>query len=315
MRKDSPIWAVTAYYNPFRGARRYANYRAFWRNLAIPLVTVEWSPNADFQLEKDDADVLVQVSGGDVMWQKECLLNIAVDHVPLASTYVAWLDCDIIFDDSDWPEKAVALLASHHLVQLFGEVDHLPICDTERINAGIARRHQPTSTRKGIVQEIKSGRPFYEEGPQPGARRRMSGNPGMAFAGHAEWLKRVRFYDAAIVGGGDRMLIAPLLGQLDEVFRERPATPAHERHYRGWLDRLRGLLPMQYAFLPGKIYHLYHGELSDRHYPARPAVLTESGFDPELHICKTPQGVWQWTDEAGKVGARVLAYLESRNDA
>jgi hypothetical protein len=69
MRKDSPIWAITSYYNPLRGARRYANYRAFWRNLAIPLVTVEWSANADFQLAKDDADVLVQVSGGDLMWQ------------------------------------------------------------------------------------------------------------------------------------------------------------------------------------------------------------------------------------------------------
>jgi hypothetical protein len=103
------------------------------------------------------------------------------------------------------------------------------------------------------------------------------------------------------------MLIAALLGQLDDVFRERPVTPAHQRHYFGWLDGLQGLLPMQYTFLPGRIYHLYHGELSQRRYKLRPALLTESAFDPELHISRTPQGVWRWTDEAGEVRARLLS--------
>jgi hypothetical protein len=124
MQDTSPIWAITSYYNPFRGLRRYANYRAFRRNLAIPLVTVEWSREADFQLTKDDAEILVQVSGGGLMWQKECLLNIALDRLPQESQYVAWLDCDIIFDDPEWPEKTISLLATHRLVQLFEEVRH-----------------------------------------------------------------------------------------------------------------------------------------------------------------------------------------------
>lgn len=315
MQHTSPIWAITSYYNPFRGLRRYANYRAFRRNLAIPLVTVEWSHEADFQLNQDDAEVLVQVSGGSLMWQKECLLNIALDYLPHESRYVAWLDCDIIIDDPEWPQKTIGLLATHGLVQLFEEVRHLPVCDTQRIDEKMARQQQPIHTQQGLVAQLKRGMPFYEENAEPGIPKKVIGSLGLGYAAHAEWLREARFYDAGIVGGGDRMFIAPLLDRLEECFRERPATPAHRRHYFGWLHRARGVLPMPHTFLPGKIYHLYHGELRNRNYQLRSAILTESGFDPELHIVKTPQRVWQWTNEAGELPARVLAYLASRRDS
>jgi hypothetical protein len=66
-----------------------------------------------FELTKDDADILIQISGGAVLWQKERLLNLAIKLVPLHVKSIAWLDCDVIFDRPDWADsRALAGTAS-----------------------------------------------------------------------------------------------------------------------------------------------------------------------------------------------------------
>ena len=78
--------------------RRKANYHVFRDRLRLPLLTVEWSQTGQFALGPADAELLIQLDGGDVMWQKERLLNVAIAHLPPQCTHVAWLDCDLIFD-------------------------------------------------------------------------------------------------------------------------------------------------------------------------------------------------------------------------
>jgi len=74
--------AVTSYFNPMKSRRRLANYRTFRSRLDVPLVTVELAFDGQFELTSGDADHLIQLSGGDIMWQKERLLNIALEAVP-----------------------------------------------------------------------------------------------------------------------------------------------------------------------------------------------------------------------------------------
>jgi hypothetical protein len=76
------VWAIASYYNPVGYRRRLANYRLFRANLGIPLVTVELSFDGRFELAEDDADILIQLTGGAVLWQKERLLNLAAKAVP-----------------------------------------------------------------------------------------------------------------------------------------------------------------------------------------------------------------------------------------
>ena len=104
------MWAMTSYYNPVRYKRRLSNYRIFRENLGVPLITVELSFNGQFELTEEQADILIQISGGAVLWQKERLLNVALQAVPSSCTKVAWLDCDILFDTPNWIEAADGLL-------------------------------------------------------------------------------------------------------------------------------------------------------------------------------------------------------------
>ena len=47
----------------------------------------------------------VPCEGG--LWQKERLVNVAIEHVPAACTVIAWLDGDILFSDPRWMPKTV----------------------------------------------------------------------------------------------------------------------------------------------------------------------------------------------------------------
>jgi hypothetical protein len=90
LRNTGGLWAITAFLTPAGYTRRLKNYRLFRRHLSVPLITVELSFNRRFELATGDSEILVQLHGGDVMWQKERLLNLALQHLPSACDTVAW---------------------------------------------------------------------------------------------------------------------------------------------------------------------------------------------------------------------------------
>src|SRR5262245_28638638 len=111
--ENQSLWAITAYFNPVGYRRRYANYQMFRRHLSIPLLTVELAFDRDFELRDTDADCLIQRRGSDVMWQKERLLNLAIDHLPTTCTRVLWIDCDLIYTCRNWAADLNRLLDAY----------------------------------------------------------------------------------------------------------------------------------------------------------------------------------------------------------
>ena len=57
-----------------------------------------------------------------MLWQKERLLNLALAALPDRCDAVAWLDCDVVFEDDDWPARAVEALQRFPLIQPFQTV-------------------------------------------------------------------------------------------------------------------------------------------------------------------------------------------------
>src|SRR5262249_8316270 len=120
------LWAITSYFNPIGYHRRLENYHTFRQYLTVPLVTVELAFNGAFQLHSGDADILMQFRGGDVLWQKERLLNLALKSLPASCEKVAWLDCDVVFENKDWAARTNQALDDFGLLHLFHECYHLP---------------------------------------------------------------------------------------------------------------------------------------------------------------------------------------------
>ena len=97
------LWAVTTFYNPagyrYEEGELRALSRSRWRDSGVPLLTVELAfGDAPFELAGPTTpSQLVQLRGGDVLWQKERLLNIGMRCLPDDCDKVAWLDADVLF--------------------------------------------------------------------------------------------------------------------------------------------------------------------------------------------------------------------------
>ena len=124
--KTEGLWAITAYFNPAGYKQRYRNYRVFRERLKVPLVAVELAYCPEFELDPEDAEILIQLRGENVLWQKERLLNVALKALPDACSKVVWVDCDIIFEQDNWAERLCALLDRFIIVQSFSKVFYLP---------------------------------------------------------------------------------------------------------------------------------------------------------------------------------------------
>ncbi len=330
-RSKGPLWAITTYFNPCGYRRRLENYHTFRRQLAVPLVTVELSFDGVFELEPADSDILVQLSGADVMWQKERLLNVALGSLPKECTKVAWLDCDVVFDNADWPEAAALALDRHAVIQPFSQSRELvPDVGVDRCD----REHsQPkgealasalaTSRLKEDVQRSAVGNPSHDE---CGSRSRLASGYllstavgdrpdvecGMAWAARTEIIHRHNFYDACIMGCGDGAIIAGILGNFQDLIDYLLMNGRRAEHYLNWAKPFHETIRGDLGFCAGTIYHLWHGERKDRQYLRRRVEFAEFDFDPFHDISFDKTGCWRWNTDKPQMHRFVKDYFPSR---
>ncbi len=152
------ICAITSYYNPLGWKSRLRNYQQFRAKLHCPLITVELNSN-----EIDDA---IHLQSPDLLWQKERLLNVALDHLPPNCEIVCWIDADIVWEN-DFCKQVETALTKYDLVQMFS------VCKREKQNQ---------------VRSITLG---------------GNGGNGLAWCAKREDIEATRFFDYCIVGSGD----------------------------------------------------------------------------------------------------------------
>jgi hypothetical protein len=205
------MWVMTSYYNPARYKRRLTNYRIFRANLRTPLVTVELSYDGHFELTESDADILIQISGGAVLWQKERLLNIAIKSIPQNVSSIAWIDCDVIFERPDWVDEAELQLSKVNIVQLFSDLVDL---NSEGYQSDV-KYHSVRPSGHGIISAINEGALTLDAATASWDRVR-SFPCGLAWAARRGILEDHGLYDAMIVGGGDTAMAHTIYGQFEK---------------------------------------------------------------------------------------------------
>lgn len=324
----APLWAVTTYYNPAGYTRRLRNYRAFRRNLEVPLLTVELAPPGRHVLTSTDAEILVQLTGEDRIWQKERLLNLGIARLPPHVAYVAWVDCDVLFADAAWPARAAAHLAAHGgIVQLFERSVHLPHeLAAEDVTVTSARATPPLVTGISVPKGVRTGTfedndrrlATARDAPTTAAYYRFADGHncfGLAWAARREELARAQLYDRNVVGGGDGVPVQAGLGLLPRLWTARRFAPAHRADIEAWARRAAdaGLLA-HVGHLGGDVYHLWHGTFRNRNYRGRYDILARHAYDPTRDVRLADNGAWAWSDPAGPLARDVAEYFFARRE-
>ena len=286
-----------------RYRRRHANYRAFRERLNVPLVAVELAHGPDFELTEEDADVLIQLRDGDVMWQKERLLNVALGGLPASCRKVVWVDCDIVFAAEDWAERVERPPRALHAgsgVQPCPSPS--PSTDGEIV-----------CTQPSAALAIASGMTGTNEFGRPTLRGPGSTNNGLAWAARRELLDEAGFYDACIVGGGDLAMVSAAHGRFDVATRSM--SDRQVDHYLDWARPYHEMVGGETGFSDGAGVPPLARR---RREPAlsRAGTMGSSALDsiPVDDIAHAADGGWRWNTAKPGLHAYVRSYFASRNE-
>lgn len=303
------LWAVTSYFNPMGYRRRRANYRIFRERLSLPLVAVELVYGAEPELGPDDAEILIQLRGSDVLWQKERLLDIAFPALPPACRKVVWIDCDVFVEDPAWPERVEALLETVPLAQPFSRVHHL--CSAWRPGDPIGTATE--FSRVSIAQAVVAGAGPAETLEHVPDRTRTRAS-GFVWAARRELIERHGLYDAAIIGGGDRLLCYASYGEFAAAARAYEMSARRRDHYRAWAELWHRDVGGDIGTLDCDLVTLWHGDLGNRGIGRRNEGLVAHGFDPYSDIAHDVGGAWRWNSDKPQLHRFVRDYFLSRRE-
>jgi hypothetical protein len=325
------LWGITCFFNPSRSRRRLENYQAFRRSLGVPLVTVELAYGPQPELHEEDADILIPLRGKDILWQKERLLNLALEAVPRDCDAIVWLDSDVLFERADWPvlvrkelERCVLLQPFQDTVDVgpnerAEEIEHachsgLPSSGVQ--GPGVRRTSRPDGRpmRQSLAFKIATGGLRAASLGTARLRNQWRCAVGLAWAGRCDALARHRFYDAEIVGGGDRALACAAYGSWQGLEATHHMNEMQRRHYLAWAQPFFDTVQGQVGHVPGTLFHLWHGTLDQRGYGTRFVGLVPFAFDPYTDIELDEQGCWRWSSNKTHLHQYVQRYFEQRNE-
>ena len=306
------FWAITTFFNPMHWRRRLSNFRIFRQHLRIPLVAVELGYDGLFELDTTDADILVQLPGHDVMWQKERLFNVALSHVPPWVNRVACLDSDIIFERSDVWRNARRALERSPITQLFSHV-YYPPPDHPFDFELMGQTQVPAPGFAWLRQQGHSALQLCNPSwINPNDAPPVTYGIGWAF--RRELFAHRGFYDAWVVGGGTRVHFFAADGYHREAAQAFQFHPAMHEHYRRWVEGFHADVRGAWDCVLGGVAHLWHGDMSRRKHRQRYKDFAQFNFDPNVDLALDPNGAWRWSSAKPAMHHYIHNYIAGRQE-
>ncbi len=286
------LWGVAAFFNPVPYAVKLDNYmkfRAANKKQGLKLLTVELAfGDRPFQLQQDDADLLIQIRSDSLLWHKEALLNIGIEQLPQDCDKVVWLDTDVIFPDDNWIIETAKMLQRYKVLQLF-----------KLVHAFDKKGNIDWSAHGSLYRHITGENYTYI-------------CPGLAWAIRRELIQKCKIYDAMVLGGGDTLFLHAVLNVLPDMLHSCGNNLL--QHYKEWSSRLSDEIKGSYYYLDTEALHLYHGKIINKRYSLRDYWYEKYMFDPYKDIVRGSNGCWMWNSNKTKLAKLVKKYLQSRNE-
>jgi hypothetical protein len=323
----SGFYVVAVISNPVRYQRRYELYWTFIEMCAaadVKVITVEQAfGQRPFMVTEPDNPLHVQLRSDEELWHKENMINIGVQRAcTLPSEFprcreVAWIDADCrpARHPRMWFEETWHALQHYEFVQMWETMIDLDL-DTNALGAPMP---------SFMANYIKYGTPNPDvvnllKRCYPSGSKSM-GRPGLAWACNVDAYNRVGgIIDYCILGAGDWYMAHALIGSLESVIRIREATKATggmERKLLHWQRRAEHWIKRDVGYVPGLVYHDFHGPKAARGYATRGQILTRNAFDPDTDLKYDAQGLLALESHEPRqhrLRDEVRAYFRSRNE-
>jgi len=296
---------ITCFFNPCGYRTRRLNYDIFCSTLAasgIRLATIECAfGSSPFTL--DGPEVVLRVRGSErhLMWQKERLLNLLVSCLPTSVHKVAWLDCDILFENPDWARKTSRALDSYAIVQPFTEL--------VRLRPGSIRSSQENEVRESYCSVLRRDRTLATSG-----NYQAHGHTGLGWAARRDLIQGHGLYDVLISGSGDHFIAHAADGSLGSVcFDGMRKTPLFE-NFSLWAVPFSQSVGGLVGCVAGRALHLWHGGKEGRRYRTILRELVGHNYDPTRDVGLSESGLLEWKSERPMLHSWASGYFRERDE-
>ena len=276
---------ITSFFNPCNYTITKFNYYKFSEHIKnfADLYSIELSFDNNFFIKDKNC---IQINGGkeNILWQKEALLNIVLDNLPSQYTDVAWVDCDVIFQDKYWIERVYKELNSYKILHLFNFASRLDCCGDD-----------PTFYHSGIETYCNNDRVLI-------------GPFGWAWAGRREVLDEIKFLDNQVLGSADMVMAHSFMNKKIPDYKKDEYIDNETT--QKWDKKTRDVVNGSVNYINNEIEHLYHGDIEERKYQTRYADYLDCKFNDK--VVKTSKNIWQINDN--DLTDTIQNYFQSRNE-
>lgn len=291
MDKSKDISIVTCFFNPCHYKKRLLNYnkfRQFFDQFDIEVLTVE-GILGDYESELKDYSNVLTLSGGDVLWQKEKLLNYGARYqFERGYENVMFIDADSVFENDDWLDNIKEYLNKRDW--FYGARKQNRIHPDRKLQS---LDFKGKFAKPGTIGLIMS-KSFFEK---------ING-----------------LYEYAIIGGGD-VLMSLLLNNIDirdmcvtiKINEKRYISGETSKyHYFLWRIERRKFIMIDNFFVQNKVCTFEHGRRKNRRYVDRKLLI--KNFNPFKDLVEY-NGMWKWTSHASdELKRNVKQYFYDRNE-
>lgn len=278
---------ITCFFNPAGYRVRKDNYDCFRRWITkgnLYLFTVE-ATFEESPPELGEYNNVLVVRGGNahVLWQKERLLNLALRQVPEKYTKIAWLDCDVIFENPAWAPLASELLDDFAVIQPFERL--------VRLKRGLLRDDGECEEKVGFGYLFAKNPLSCKIG-----RFHHHGHTGIAWAARRDLLNESGFYDVLVSGSADHFMAHAFSDTLYSPCFDRIRDTPLFGDFARWAANVSRICARSMSYLPGTVLHLWHGSKENRRYRTILRELMEFDFDPALDLTTDAvTGLHRWS--------------------
>lgn len=287
------IGTVCCYFNPCHYENPKRNLDEFLRNYQGPdLHLIELSFDGNFE-----TDAQIKIKGDpkrNLLWQKERLLNIAIKKLPKKYDKIAWIDTDVVFTNPLWHEKAEYMLENgFKVLQPFSWVSFL------NENFETNRRYCTVS--------------YAFNSPKFVIPKGMFPSPGFAWVARRDALPNEKLMEFHITGNGDSMMISAWMGSFSP--ESMPINKEWSIYYLKEAAKYYDLVKGKIGYVPGELYHMFHGEWNNRKYNQRAQYLANHNYDPEFDIkIDEENDLLKWSGNKPELEEVVANYFHERKE-
>lgn len=302
LRGDNTLHVVGVIFNPLRFHSRYRLFKKWQKEMLetphVKLYIVEVAYNHQhFEVTDACNPQHLQLKTKQEIWLKESAINLAVRYLlPRDWSHVAWIDCDVSFQNKHWAQAALHELQHRPIIQPWSDaIDLGPHGQVLDHWQGFCYVH-----RKGVPKQVNLRHPY------------VFAHPGYAWCcTRFFWEQTNGLMPFCLLGSADHHMSWSLIAQSETTY-PKAMSESYKARVTDWqAGALHATAGDNIGYIPGLITHHFHGKKKNRKYRERWDILISNQYDPDHDLAYDSRGLIQLVGKP-RLKHDIMKYFRQR---